>query len=115
MKQKRKENSRSQWTETEQEIRDLLAEYSRQDQSVKMFCQARGLPEWRFYSWKKKYGSTQQAEDHPSGFVALQVRKTQDTVVMRPGELFAEVQSVQGICIRIFQPVAPSYIRELLS
>ena len=115
MKQKRKENSRGQWTESEQDIRELLAEYSRQDQSVKIFCQAKGLPEWRFYSWKKKYGSAQQAEERPSGFVALQVRKTQDSVAMRPGELFAEVQSAQGTCIRIFQPVAPSYLQALLS
>lgn len=115
MKQKRKENPRGQWKETEQEIRDLLAEYSRQDKSVKMFCQARGLPEWRFYSWKRKYGSAQRGEDHPSGFVSLQVRKTQDTVSTRLGELFAEVQSGQGTCIRIFQPVAPSYLQALLS
>jgi hypothetical protein len=115
MKQKRKENSRGGWTQTEQDIRNLLAEYSRQDQSVKMFCQAKGLPEWRFYSWKKKYGSEQRSEGHPSGFVALQVRKMQDTVAPRAGELFAEVESAQGTCIRIFQPVAPSYLQALLS
>jgi hypothetical protein len=114
MKQKRKENSRGGWTQTEQDIRDLLAEYSTQHQSVKMFCQAKGLPEWRFYSWKKKYGSAQQAEGHPSGFIALQVRKMQDTVATA-GELFAEVQSAQGTCIRIFQPVAASYLQSLLS
>jgi hypothetical protein len=99
MKQKRKENSRGGWMQTEQEIRDLLAEYSRQDQSVKMFCQAKDLPEWRFYSWKKKYGGAQPANDRPSGFIALQVRKMQDTVATRAGELFAEVQSAQGTCI----------------
>ena len=115
MKQKRKEHSRGGWTQTEQEIRDLLAEYSRQDQSVKMFCQGKGLPEWRFYSWKKKYGSAQQPEDQPAGFVALQVRKIQDKVARQAGELFAEVQSAQGTRIRIFQPVAASYLQSLLS
>jgi len=101
--------------ETEQDIRDLLAEYSKQDQSIKMFCESRGLPEWRFYSWKKKYGSAQPANDRPGGFVALQVRKVEAPVAARPGELFAEVQSVQGTCIRIFQPVAASYLQSLLS
>jgi len=101
--------------QSEQEIRDLLAEYSRQDQSVKMFCQAKGLPEWRFYSWRKKYGSARQGEDYPSGFVALQVRKRQGTVAAQAGELFAEVQSARGTCIRIFQPVAASYLQSLLS
>jgi hypothetical protein len=115
MKQKRKENSRGQWTETEQEIRDLLAEYSRQDQSVKMFCQGKGLPEWRFYSWRKKYGSARHPESQPSGFVALEVRKMQDTVTTQAGALFAELQSAQGTCIRIFQPVGPSYLQALLS
>jgi len=115
MKQKRKENSRGRWMETEQDIRDLLAAYSRQDQSVKMFCESRGLPEWRFYSWKKKYGGSRVVEDHPAGFVALQVRKVEAPVAARPGELFAEVQSVQGTCIRIFQPVAASYLQSLLS
>ena len=115
MKQKRKENCRGPWTQTEQEVRDLLAEYSRQDQSVKMFCQGKGLPEWRFYSWKKKYRSAQHSENQPSGFVALQVRKMQGTVATPAGALFAEVQSAQGTCIRIFQPVAPSYLQALLS
>jgi hypothetical protein len=54
-------------------------------------------------------------EDHPAGFVALQVRKVEAPVAARPGELFAEVQSVQGTCIRIFQPVAASYLQSLLS
>jgi len=115
MRKKRKENSRGQWTETEQEIRDLLAEYSRQDQSIKMFCQVKGLPEWRFYSWKKKYGGSKQREEHHPGFVALQVRKMDAPVAGRSGELFAEVQSTQGMCIRIFQPVTPSYLQALLS
>ena len=101
--------------ETEQDIRDLLAEYSKQDQSIKMFCESRGLPEWRFYSWKKKYGSAQPANDRPGGFVALQVRKMDAPVAGRSGELFAEVQSTQGMCIRIFQPVTPSYLQALLS
>jgi hypothetical protein len=99
----------------EQEIRDLLAEYCRQDQSVKMFCQAKGLPEWRFYSWKKKYGGSRVEEDHPAGFVALQARKIESPVAARSGELFAEVQSAQGTCIRIFQPVTASYLQSLLS
>jgi|GEM_PF-1847679 len=115
MKLKRKENPRGRWTRTEEEIRELLAEYSRQDQSVKMFCQGKGLPEWRFYSWRKKYGSARHPESQPSGFVALQVRKMQDTVATQAGELFAEVQSAQGTCIRIFQPVAASYLQSLLS
>jgi hypothetical protein len=115
MKQKRKESRRGRWAETEQEIRDLLTEYNGQDQSIKMFCEVKGLPEWRFYSWKKKYGDSQLAKGHPSGFVALQVRKMQDPLAIRPGELFAEVQSSQGTCIRIFQPVAASYLQSLLS
>jgi hypothetical protein len=115
MKQKRKGNSRVGWKQTEQEVRDLLAEYSRQDQSVKMFCQAKDLPEWRFYSWKKKYGGAQPANGRPAGFVALQVRKVEDPVAARPGELFAEVRSAQGTCIRIFQPVTASYLQSLLS
>lgn len=101
--------------ETEQEIRDLLAEYRRQEESVKIFCESRGLPEWRLYSWKKKYGGSREVEDRPAGFVALQVRKVEDPVAARPGELFAEVQSAQGTCIRIFQPVAACYLQSLLS
>lgn len=101
--------------ETEQDIRELLAAYSRQDQSVKMFCESRGLAEWRFYSWKKRYGGTQPATDHPAGFVALQVRKMDAPVAAQSGELFAEVQSARGTCIRIFQPVAASYLQSLLS
>jgi len=115
MKQKRKESSRSQWPQSEQQIRGLLAEYGRQGQSVKIFCQAKGLPEWRFYSWKKRYAISERRDDPHPGFVALQVRKMDAPVAVRSAELFAEVQSAQGTCIRIFQPVAPSYLQALLS
>ena len=43
MKQKRKERILGRRTQTEKEIRDLLAEYGRQNQPIKIFCQARGL------------------------------------------------------------------------
>ena len=103
------------WHQTDQEIGKLLAEYDRQDQSVKAFCQMKKLPEWRFYSWKKKYGASLRVNNDQPGFVALQVRRDEPSEAVRAGELFAEVQAAQGSCIRIFQPVPPSYLQALLS
>ena len=112
MKQKHKEATRGRWKESEETIRSLLAECNSQDRSIKMFCQTRGLPEWRFYSWKRKYSASRPPSGGPAGFVALQVHK-KEAPLTSTRAIFAEVQSAKGIRIRFFQPVDVSYLQSL--
>jgi hypothetical protein len=115
MEQKLKGNSRQRWDQGEQDIRDLLSEYDRQDGTIKEFCKSKLVPEWRFYTWKKKYGGILNKSGNQSGFVPLQVHKLKQDKVLRCGELFAEVMGENGKCIRIFQQVPPSYLQALIS
>ena len=100
---------------TEQEIRDLLAEYSGQDSTVKEFCKLHDVQQWAFYAWKKKYGSSTKKDNHEPGFVALQIHETEHAGTPLQDVLFAEVLDGKGRCIRIFKQVAPSYLQALLA
>ncbi len=93
----------------------MLAEYGRQESTVKEFCQLHDVREWAFYAWKKKYGRSLDKGVPPPGFVALQIQETEETGPRPTDLLFAEVVDERGRCIRIFKQVAPSYLQALLA
>ena len=115
MEQKQKAAPKQPRKLTEQEIHGLLAEYGRQNGTVKEFCKLHDVREWAFYAWKKKYGLTIKKDTCEPGFVALQVQETEDTEMGAADVLFAEVVDEKGRCIRIFKQVAPSYLQALLA
>ncbi len=115
MEQKQKAALKQSRKLTEQEIQGLLAEYGRQNSTVKEFCKLHDIREWAFYAWKKKHGSTVEKDNHHPGFVALQVHETENTESPAGDILFAEVVDERGRCIRIFKQVPSSYLQSLLS
>lgn len=76
--------------------------------SIIQYCKMHALTYHRMLYFKKKLN------DHelkgPSGFIPVEIDKT-------PGEYAAalEVQFPGGCQVRFFQPVAASFLRELLS
>ena len=82
----------------EAQINELLASYAISGLSIKSFCQANGIPTGSFHNWQKRYGNHQKS----SGFTPVSI----GTSAM----LFAEVNG-----IRLYQPVSPAYLKELLS
>jgi hypothetical protein len=90
-----------------QAILQLLEECKKSNLSVKQFCAAKGIAQGSFHNWKKKYDGNPSEPDLPRGFTRLQINPA--STLIHPG-LFAEVGS-----IKIYQPVAAAYLRELLS
>jgi hypothetical protein len=88
-----------------QAILQLLEECKKSNLSVKAFCANNVIPQGSYHNWKKKYDSSQV--ELPQGFARLQINSSPS--LTNPG-LFAEVGS-----IKIYQPVAAAYLKELLS
>lgn len=86
------------------EIKELLGTFEKSDLTVIEFCKQHNLNKGTFHHWRNRYGMEVAA--HDTGFAALQIAP-----VGSSGEysLFAEVRG-----IRIYQPVAAAYLKELL-
>ena len=93
-------NKRSRIRRSNQEILNLLNEFEKNQVSVKEFCLMHNIGKATFHKWQTRY--TTKAE-RPSGFASLQI-------IPSAASLFAEVKG-----IKIYQPVAASYLNELAS
>jgi hypothetical protein len=60
--------------------RELVSEQSQSGQTVKAFCQDRGLRDWLFYEWKKRLG-----ESEVEKFVEVRVRRAEERALPAPG------------------------------
>jgi len=89
-------------------IAELLIEYSGSGMTVAAFCAAKDIALSSFHKWQSKYKEQYQKPEEPvAGFAELQVVSS---CVHPASSLFAEVNG-----IRIFQPVAATYLKELIS
>jgi hypothetical protein len=89
-------------------IAELLSEFSGSGMTIAAFCAAKDIAPGSFHKWQSKCKAQYQNPAEPvAGFAELQVVPSADYVA---AALFAEVKG-----IRIFQPVAASYLKELLS
>jgi hypothetical protein len=93
----------------EQFWRDTVAAFSTSGVSVRAFCLARGLPEKRFYTWRRTLGlspTTRPAtpSDAPArGFIP--VRVVADT--------YAEVVLSGGVTLRVPLTADPAHVARL--
>ena len=86
------------------EIKNLLEEYTQAGISAKEFCRMHAITEARFYKWRTRHGD--KSTEKQNAFVMLQESST----ITREASLFAEVNA-----IKIYRPVAASYLKELLT
>lgn len=89
------------------EIKELLQSLEQSGDDIKVFCQSHNIGLSTFQKWKSRYGKKEDAPLKEAGFVSLQlspVAAEGNTAV-----LFAEVRG-----IKLYQPVAASYLKELL-
>jgi hypothetical protein len=87
-----------------QEIIKLLTEYENSALSVKEFCIQHNLNKSTFNTWQSRYKAQPKSQnDSGSRFTALKIKPAPSAAV-----LFAEVKG-----IKIYQPVAASYLKEL--
>lgn len=95
---------------TKKQILKLLKEFSKTEGiSVVDYCKMHKVNKSNFYNWQKRYVLECSAPASPQGFVPLQLPSSVATPGSVPG-LFAEVNG-----IRLYQVVAPEYLKALLS
>ena len=88
------------------EIKELLQSFDQSGGDIKVFCQSHNIGVSTLQKWKSRYGKKEGTPVMEEGFVSLQIPPV--TVDTKEG-LFAEVRG-----IKLYQPVAASYLKELL-
>lgn len=89
---------------TQQQIRDLVAEYDKAGCTVKEFCQLKGINNGNFHKWKSRVRNGTLQKDKAAGFARIVVPAG------LTGHLFAEVKG-----IRFYQEVSAAYLKELIA
>ena len=89
---------------TQEQIRDLLAEFDKAGCRVKEFCQLKGINQGNFHKWKSRRKEMGMQKERSSGFAQVVVRSSSSD------HLFAEVNG-----IRFYQPVSAAYLKELIA
>lgn len=86
------------------EIMNLLGKFEKTNVSIKEFCTMHHISKAAFHKWQNRY---KRKTESRAGFAALQINPSS---VNTNTSLFAEIKG-----IRIYQPVAASYLKELAS
>lgn len=89
---------------TQEQIRDLLAEFDEAGCTVKEFCQLKGISQGNFHKWKSRHKEIYLPKERSSGFAQVVVRSSSSA------HLFAEVNG-----IRFYQSVSAAYLKELIA
>jgi hypothetical protein len=92
---------------TQQQMFALIKEQQTGTMTVKEFCEVNKISEALYYYWRKKYQDNTKSvnEPQPDSFSLLQLGEEE-----RYGCLFAEYKG-----LKLYQPVAVSYLKELMS
>jgi hypothetical protein len=89
---------------TQQQIQDLLNEFSKSDCTVREFCRINEIGQATFHKWQSRLKSNAAKKSISPGFANVLIDSTSQ------GALFAEVKG-----IRVYQPVSAAYLKELIS
>lgn len=88
------------------EIKALLQSFEQSGDDIKTFCQAHNIGVSTLQKWKSRYGKKEEALAAQDGFIPLHIVSPASN---NAEGLFAEVKG-----IKLYQPVAASYLKELL-
>ena len=97
---------------SKQEVKDLLIAFEKSNSTIKEFCEDQNLSYGVFQKWRSRHGSSARRK---RTLTAQEFTKTEKPgfadvrIIPSSAALFAEVNG-----IKIFQPVAASYLKELL-
>jgi hypothetical protein len=83
-------------------ILELLDKFKESQLSIKEFCLLHQISQASFHKWQSRYRNKAFGKPAPGGFADLHVTASAH-------RLFAEVKG-----IKIYQPVAAAYLKELL-
>ena len=85
------------------QIHDLLKEFDKGSVSAVEFCEQHKISKATFYKWQSRYTPKAEKKTEGPGFAGIRIIPSSSSA------LFAEVNG-----IKIYQPVAASYLKELL-
>ena len=85
------------------EIKVLLRQQEKGAQTIKAFCQRKGIAEQTFYKWRKRY--TPMAEKQ-EGFIPIGFSQSASSI-------FAEIERPGKMVIRLFQKMDADYLKTL--
>jgi hypothetical protein len=88
------------------EIKELLQTFEQSGSDIRMFCQAHNIGVSTLQKWKSRYGKNGEAPAAQDGFMPLHIVSPASN---NAEGLFAEVKG-----IKLYRPVAASYLKELL-
>ena len=98
---------------SKQEVKDLLIAFEKSNSTIKEFCEVQNLSYGVFQKWRSRHGSPARRK---RTLTAQEFTKTEKPgfadvriIPSSSATLFAEVNG-----IKLFQPVAASYLKELL-
>lgn len=107
-----KSTTKSSRNHNEQEILSILGQLGGASRiTVKELASRHQVTEATIYRWKKIYGVTGCAKPGLKKFIPIRVAENTAAYVPE-ASFFAEVKDK---AVRFYQPVAPSYLKELLS
>lgn len=97
--------------EREQFWREILAAFTASGVSVRVFCRERGVPEKRFYTWRRKLGLSPVTRTSP----AHSDRNTTFVPVRIVSDLTAEITLPGGLSIRLPVSADPAHVARLVA
>ncbi len=89
------------------EIKKLLEAFEQTGANAREFCRAHNIGVSTLQKWKSRYGRKEETPAVQDGFIPLQISSA---AAAHTEGLFAEVNG-----IRLYRPVAASYLKELLA
>lgn len=108
-----KESKRSFIARTEQEKLNLIEQWERSGLPIKTFCSEHNFSDSLFHSWLNKYRRNKKPVKKQQEFIPLQV--TSIPACSQANLLYAEVITVKGDHLKLYQSVSSNYLRTLLS
>ncbi len=89
-----------------EEIPGLLNEFEKRGFTVKEFCEMYNISKATFHKWQSRYGNKIKQQTRLTGFAKVHIIPSR---LNNQASIFAEVNG-----IKIYQPVAAAYLKELL-
>ena len=88
-----------------EEMFAIVEESRKSEMTNKAFCRQKGIAEWMFYYWQKKY----REEQTPGGFIPIRINTTNQA-----GATVIEIAYPNGVIMRLPAHTPSSIVRQYI-
>lgn len=99
---------------TEQQKLDLIDQWEKSGLAIKTFCDQHQFSDSLFHAWLNKYRRNKKTAGTPKDFIAIQVASA-DLRDHDSPSLFAEVITIKGNQLKLYQAVSVDFLQKLIS